>query len=280
MKTISDGLKAHLASEVTTIATCYKITRKDNTVMCFTSLDKNIEYEGVTYISSSGFDRNEITSSLSFKEENKVLESILISEYIKEQDLLTGKYDNAEIEIFIVNYEDLTAGKMILFKGFFGKVSYKDDKFNVELYNLSSKLDATIGNFYTPTCRAKFCDDKCGLIEANYIFLGAINTVVSNSEFYCDDYAIKLKEAGYFNYGYVTFTSGNNNGISMEIKSFSGGNIVLMMDMNFTISVGDTFTIVVGCDKKFYTCKNKFSNIVNFRGEPHVPGMGYLLESK
>lgn len=40
--------------------------------------------------------------------------------------------------------------------------------------------------------------------------------------------------------------------------------------------------MVVGCDKRFETCKAKFSNTVNFRGFPHLPGndaaYGYVNE--
>ena len=36
MKTISAGLAQHLAGEVTTLATCWKITRRDSVVLGFT----------------------------------------------------------------------------------------------------------------------------------------------------------------------------------------------------------------------------------------------------
>jgi uncharacterized phage protein (TIGR02218 family) len=38
--------------------------------------------------------------------------------------------------------------------------------------------------------------------------------------------------------------------------------------------VGDGFTVTAGCDKSVKTCKAKFDNEVNFRGFPHVPGIG------
>ena len=43
------------------------------------------------------------------------------------------------------------------------------------------------------------------------------------------------------------------------------------------IAAGDTFNAVAGCDKTFETCVAKFNNAVNFRGEPHVPGMDKML---
>jgi uncharacterized phage protein (TIGR02218 family) len=280
MKTISTDLKTHLESEVTTLATCYKITRQDNTVLGFTNLDTDITYDSVTYNSNNNFDRNNLSLDKSFNNETSKIESILDSNLISENDLLTGKYDNAEVEIFIVNYKDLAMEDMILFSGFFGEVKYIDSKFTVELKSLNTKLDTTIGDYYTPTCRATFCDSKCTLTESTYTFSGTVTTKTSNSEFYCSDTAVKDKTAQYFDYGYLTFTSGNNTGQSMEVKQSNAGTIILNMSMPFSIEVNDAFDIVAGCNKTFTTCKNKFSNAINFRGEPHVPGMDYMLQTK
>jgi uncharacterized phage protein (TIGR02218 family) len=32
-----------------------------------------------------------------------------------------------------------------------------------------------------------------------------------------------------------------------------------------------------GCDRRFATCRERFGNAVNFRGEPHLPGNDLLL---
>jgi uncharacterized phage protein (TIGR02218 family) len=49
--------------------------------------------------------------------------------------------------------------------------------------------------------------------------------------------------------------------------------VTLFIDTGAPIAIGDTYTIREGCDKNFSTCKNKFSNHLNFRGEPHIPGI-------
>ena len=32
-----------------------------------------------------------------------------------------------------------------------------------------------------------------------------------------------------------------------------------------------------GCDKRLATCSERFSNVLNFRGEPYVPGQGAMM---
>jgi uncharacterized phage protein (TIGR02218 family) len=52
--------------------------------------------------------------------------------------------------------------------------------------------------------------------------------------------------------------------------------LVLPLAFPYTPQVGDTFTLTAGCDHRKDTCKNKFNNLVNFRGEPFVPGQDIL----
>jgi uncharacterized phage protein (TIGR02218 family) len=49
------------------------------------------------------------------------------------------------------------------------------------------------------------------------------------------------------------------------------------MPMIYPVQPGDTYSITAGCDKQMGTCKTRFSNLVNFRGEPYVPGNDTIL---
>jgi uncharacterized phage protein (TIGR02218 family) len=42
------------------------------------------------------------------------------------------------------------------------------------------------------------------------------------------------------------------------------------------IAAGDTFIVTAGCDKRFETCRDRFNNIVNYRGFPHIPGNDFV----
>ena len=55
--------------------------------------------------------------------------------------------------------------------------------------------------------------------------------------------------------------------------------ILLAMNTIHDIQVGDEFTLYAGCDKSPDICRTKFSNIVNFRGEPYVPGPDFLKDT-
>ena len=85
--------------------------------------------------------------------------------------------------------------------------------------------------------------------------------------------------AGYFSGGEVQWLTGANAGRRMEIKEFSNTQFTLVLPMPNSVAASDTFKAVAGCDKTFTTCYSKFSNAVNFRGEPNIPGMDKVLQT-
>lgn len=277
MKTISAGLSEHLAGEVTTLATCWKLTLTNETVKGFTDHDKNLVIDKIEYQAATGFLPTAIANTADLAVDNLDVEGMLDSASITEEDIMAGIYDFAEIEIFQVNYEDLSQGKLKLRKGWIGEVSIGKNRFVAEVRGLAQKLSKTIGELYSPSCRAILGDSRCKVNMAGFTVTGEITNVTSNR--IIKDSA-RSEEPGYFTGGKITFTSGNNSGLAMEIKEFgAGGLIELALPMPYSIEVGDEYSMQAGCDKSFETCKAKFDNVINFRGEPHVPGLDRILQT-
>lgn len=204
MANISQALKAHISSSVTTVATCWFLKCKDGTCYGYTDCDSDLQIDSVNYIASSGFTPSSIGGELNQASTMQELHAILSHESISEQDILTGKYDHAEVEIFLVNYQDLQMGRITLLYGFLGEITLSNNMFHANIYTLIDKLERKIGSLYSPHCRAVFCDDKCKLSREEY------------------------------------------------------------PDAQ--------------CDKTISTCANVYNNAINFRGEPHVPGVRKLLK--
>jgi uncharacterized phage protein (TIGR02218 family) len=81
------------------------------------------------------------------------------------------------------------------------------------------------------------------------------------------------QDAGYFDLGRFVWTSGANVGRSQVVRNFWQPNGVFKFAQGWpeTVSVGDTFNVLAGCDKRQATCSAKFSNVARFRGMPFVP---------
>jgi len=276
MKQISAALAAHLQGEVTTLAHCWKVTRRDGVVMGFTDHDVDIIYDAVTYQAQAGFTPTALQTSATLAVDNLDIEGLLDAACIREEDLLAGLYDFAEVDVFLINYTDLTQGRMVLRTGWLGQVSVSQGQFVAELRGLTQRLSQTVGQLYSPTCRAMLGDAACGVNLAGYTHSGQVSAATSRSQF--TDSA-NTQASGYFAYGKVTFTSGANAGLSMEVKQFANGSFTLILPLPHAIAAGDDYTAIAGCDKRFSTCAATFDNAVNFRGEPHVPGLDAMMQT-
>lgn len=277
MKGISTALKNHLAGSVTTLATLWRITRTDGLVFRFTDHDEDIVYQGETYSAASGFTASAIRTSAAFDVDNMEVEGMLSSDAITDADLIAGLWDHAEFVIMRVNYADLTMGHEVLRAGTFGNVRTGRGHFSVELRGITQALQQSVGRVYTPACDANLGDARCGINLSSWTVTGTVTAVTSQSAF---SDSSRTEPAGHFNYGLLTFTSGNNAGHGMEVKSFNSGTFVLQQSMPFQIMPGDAYTVYAGCDKRLSTCSSKFSNVVNFRGFPHVPGIDRMVSGQ
>lgn len=281
MKTLSTPLAALIAGEVTTLATCWKLTRRDGVMLGFTDFNEDIIYASLTYKAATGFSPSAIDNSASLRVDNLDIEGMLSSASLTEADIFAGLYDFAAIDIFHLNYQDISQGIIKLRRGWLGEVSLSKQHFITEVRGLSQAFSQNIGEYFSPSCRASLGDSRCKVNIAAHTVTGSVTSGFSQSGF--TDSA-RTEANGIFTNGKITFTSGANAGISMEVKEYSfkagtGGTITLVLPMPYAIVAGNTYSLQKGCDKTLATCFSRFNNVVNFRGEPHVPGMDKLLET-
>ena len=55
--------------------------------------------------------------------------------------------------------------------------------------------------------------------------------------------------------------------------------LTLFLPFAYAFEAGDVIRVQPGCDKRLVTCRTKFDNRLNFRGEPHVPGLNALIDT-
>lgn len=277
MKNISSQLAEHIAGECLTLAQCWKLTRRDSTVLGFTNHDVDISYDSVTYQASTGFIPSAVESQASMAVDNMDVEGMLDSDTINEADILAGLYDFAQVETFLLNYEDTSQGVLQLRTGWLGEVQMNQQHFVAEVRGLTQRLSQHMGDLYSPTCRARLGDSRCGVDVATFSENGTMDTVQSASEF---TDAARTEAAGSYDGGEIKFTSGANEDIVREVKFFfAGGVIQTALPFPFMVQAGDSYTITQGCNKTLTDCVEKFGNVVNFRGEPHVPGLDKILQT-
>jgi len=278
MRDLSPQLNNHLQSEVTTLCTCWKLERKDGFILGFTDHDQPLEIDNIKYDSIAGFTPTNVESGSNMAVDNLDIAGQTYESKITETDLLASKYDFAELEVFLVNYQQPNSGKLIQKRGIIGEVTLKKSLFYAEVRGLTQFLSQTLCESYSPHCRAQLGDSRCkfGLEQPNYTVESTISEIIDQHRFIAGNLN---QEADWFKYGYLAWRTGNNAGTKMEIKEFADYTVTLSLPMPFAMQESDQFIIIAGCDKSSNTCKNKFNNIINFRGEPDLPGTDKLMST-
>ena len=266
---------------------CWKITRADGVVMAFTSLDRAIVFQGVTYgpCDSLSASASEMFSTPG-QAGNLELQGIISDDAITEADLFGGVYDNAEIEVWLVPW-DATNGDtpFRLATGVAGNLSQGDLGFTMEVLTPGARLSQqALVEVYAPSCRFELGDARCTVNLAGLTVTGTVDSVGAEDaglqatrRAFVD--AARVEADGYFDNGVITWTSGANAGAKSEVKHFAGGQFTLWSPMLYPIAAGDQYSLVPGCDKTAATCKAKFSNYDNFGGFPDVPGQDEITKT-
>lgn len=279
MKRLPDGMQEHLESGATTLCWCWRATRRDGVVMGFTDHDRDVEFEGTRFEAAAGFTASEIKESIGLSVDNLEVSSALSSERISEADLAAGRFDDARVEIFRVNWQD-TSQRVLMRSGSVGEVRRSGNVFTAEVRGLAHYLQQPRGRVFQYGCDADLGDARCGIDfeRPEYRGEGSLTEIVDGRRFGAE--GLDAFASDWFTRGLLTFTSGTAAGQSVEVKrhvsSNSGVTIELWHAARSPLQSGQTFVVRAGCDKAFRTCAERFSNAANYRGFPHMPGNDLL----
>jgi uncharacterized phage protein (TIGR02218 family) len=280
MRILPAGLQSHLDSGATTLCWCWRVTRNDGARLGFTDHDRDLIFDGTTYEASSGFTATEIAGSVGLTVDNLDVESAITSDRLSEADLAAGLYDNATIEIFRVNWQEVSQ-RVLMRYGSIGEVSRGTTHFKAEVRGLAHELAQPKGRIIQSACDADLGDNRCtvDLNDPAFKGIGAVSAAFDPRTVTAT--GLDAFAEDWFTRGLLTWTSGANAGRSAEVKLHSKRDGAVTLELwqapAEPMVVTDAFTITAGCDKTFATCKAKFANGVNFRGFPHVPGVDFAL---
>jgi uncharacterized phage protein (TIGR02218 family) len=280
MRVLDIGLAAHLAQRETTLATCWKLLRRDGVVLGFTDHDRALSFGGVDFVPAHGLDGGEVPARLGAQVETSEVLGVLSADAITEDDILLGRYDGADVETWRVNWADVSQ-RVRLRHDTIGEIIREDGVFRAELRSAQQALNATCGRIYQGLCDAVVGDARCG-VNLTAPALRGFATVTGIE----DDHRVVVAglsgfSEGWFGFGTAQWTDGRRSGLRDGVVTHqraSGGDVLAFgVAVGDWVVVGDTLEVTAGCDRRFATCREKFANAVNFRGFPHIPGSDFVL---
>ncbi|MEM7176580.1 MAG: DUF2163 domain-containing protein [Pseudomonadota bacterium] len=275
MRELPPSLTASLASGVTTLARCWRVQRRDGVVLGFTDHDRDLAFDGVSYLARSGLSGTTIERATGMRADSHSITGALQSQAIDEAEIHRGLYDSAEVQLWLVDWTDTTS-RTRLATGRIGEIRRSDNGFEAEVLGLSEQLEQPAGRAFIRRCHRRLGDGICRVDTALARNRGAgtVSTVVAEQRFTAAGLAAYI--ATWFTEGTLTWTSGANQGVVSEVKNHLSNDGIATLDLWLeppeAIQPGDQFVVVAGCDKRAETCRVKFDNILNFGGFPHMPG--------
>jgi uncharacterized phage protein (TIGR02218 family) len=246
----------------------------------FTDHDRMLAFDGTEFEPESGFAASEIRFGSDLAVDAQDASGVLTSDRITETDILDGRWDNAEVELWRVNWAN-TSQRVLLRRGGVGQIRRGRMAFVAEVRSLAHVLGQTVGRTFQAGCDARLGDARCGINLENAIYKGSgvVTDLLRDRAFMAS--GLPGFNADWFTSGTLTWTSGANAGRITEVLAHglidAIATLTLLEAPVRAISEGDSFIARSGCDKRIATCGAKFANTANFRGFPNIPGQDAVL---
>ena len=236
----------------------FNIFDDSNSNIYLTSSSEEINFNNKLYLPYSGLSIKDASFSDNILTNYVELSGVFEEKGIKNVEFIMQK--NVEISILVEN-------QIQQFISYFCyKVVNDESRFTLILKSPLTKLaNNNIIEFYSPTCRANFADNRCKCDKYEYtdevkIIYAKLNTIKFQTN--------RARADGYYNFGYITIED-----INFKAKIMKHQLNVITLDDRISYNeslVNLKAELTAGCDKAVGTCIKKFNNIVNFRGEPFV----------
>ena len=151
-------------------------------MLALTDHDVDIVYGGVTFSSVVGIDASNIEGSAALDVDNLEVSGFLNAVGISESAVAAGLWDFAAVQVSRVNWRDLSMGEDKLKSGWLGQVSLGRNNFTNEVRGLTQKLQQTIGESYSPSCKANLFDSRCKVVATEGVWKFSSVTVAVVSD--------------------------------------------------------------------------------------------------
>jgi uncharacterized phage protein (TIGR02218 family) len=263
------------ASQVYTRAHIWGLVRADGVGLYLTDHDQPLTVGDQIYRPEPGLRLGAVEQALGFEPDTLALEGAVNADGLSEADLEAGLWDGATVWVDRLDWRD-HSGRTRLFTGRLGEVSRSGGRLTAEVRGLKAQLNAPVGRVLSRTCAAVLGDHACGiaLTDPRWQRTATLDAV---------DPAGRLRvtlataaDPGWFAAG--TLVHGVRRwAIRTDHQDGAGRWLTLAAPAGASLSPAAALVLVVGCDKRLATCRDRFANVANFRGFPVMPGPDFIV---
>lgn len=271
-------------------AVLFTVVLEDGTTYRYTDHNEELTDGSSTYTPVSGFNASAREMQDGLQVNDLEIIGYLSSAGITADAIRSGTWRNASVTETIVDWRYPWAGNYGERRYAVSEIKWTEYRWVANIEGIGRKLRRKIGNTMGRMCRFDLGDADCGLTLASFTDSGTVSAANATSP------RKRMRASalssghpdGYYEYGRVEFTSGDNNGLVGEVHQWtqSTGELIFRLPMPYDIEVGDTFDIYPGCGKLPGYCKGTSgdqnrpwsNNIAEYGGFFTIPGLNKLMD--
>lgn len=262
-KSIPIQLQSHYDGDALTVCLLTRIKCKDGSLYGFTDLDVNVEYDPAAYdpggtgddwgpldhtADTGGFSLARLEAAADLSVDNSELKFLPGTGTISAEEILSGKFDMADVRIYRVNYADLSQGHECVAVGQLGNARVAENFAYLEYRSLTDLLKQPEADLFSIPCPYVFgVSPEC---PKSYTWTSGTVTAVdpTDSQRIFGDSALTPANDFYVP-GVVEWLTGDNAGSQDDIDQNTAGTFALSLPSKFPIQIGDTFRVRQDCSK-------------------------------
>lgn len=260
-----------LREELVMLAWCWRLARRDGVVVGLTSHDRDLVVDGIAYRAAPGMKPSALETSDRLDIATMDMEGAVSSAAIAADDLDAGRWDGAQLTLMVTDWTAPAVAPVVVARGELGAVERRGAAFAVELQGVLRLLDGPVCPATSPSCRAMLGDRACRVDLAPLIHMRRVVAVAGR--------AVTLDEpvaAGTLACGELLWIEGAACGLASPVIADDGMVLQLAEVPGVLPALPARVRLTAGCDKQLATCRTRFANAANFRGEAHLPGNDLL----
>lgn len=290
MLTINPTLEQSLTDSTLHLTTCWEVECVDGTFFRLTNYPNILTLsDGNTYQPTGGWDATATDFKVNILSSGFEARGVLDSSMITEEDLRAGKYRDAKVTEHVVDARWSWVSDIRTSIFWILRTRWDGERWMAEMTSLPRKLRQRASVVISRNCKHTLGDSGCGIDLTPLTLTGKkVTAVFSARQSFKTDIAGEYDD--YFQYGKLTWTTGNNTGLSFMVQrsDLSFGKMYLVEQTPYDIAVDDEFSIYPGCNRTAEHCQNKtdkdgekvFDNFDDFGGFPTVPGSDRIWDIK
>lgn len=259
-----------MPSEVTTAAFNWILQRPDGVGFATTSHDRRQLLGSMTLDADMDLRPSELLVTDQMYGSHLGLDGGLSSPALTADDLVAGRWNGSTVQLLASDW--MQDGEAIpLCDGELGRVAVDGGKLSMSVDILPAATRRPPCIQTSPECRAVLGDRQCRIDMRKRSM--RVHVLAADGE----TLTIDVEGGERFAMGRLRWISGANCGLEQIILSTSGSTLILQSSPVHMARQGDRAILREGCDGRRTTCSDRFQNILNFRGEPDLPGSEILL---